>query len=89
MSSQMTQLNAIQDKLTQFIEKELLVDQEIKNIGPSDPLFDGLLDSMGTLRLAVFVSDQFGFEVADGELIPENFDTVECIARYVQRKTGR
>jgi acyl carrier protein len=47
-------------------------------------LENGIVDSTGVVELVMFVEDTFGFEVADEDIMPEHFDSVECLARYVQ-----
>jgi acyl carrier protein len=89
MSVTTTNQVAIQNRIIDFLQSQVLYDQTDEQIRPQDPLFEGLLDSMGTLRLAVFVEETYRLQVSDGELVPENFDTVECIARYILRKTGQ
>ena len=81
-------LDTIQQKLIRFLEEEILVDKEQSKIAPDQSLFSGVLDSLGTLRLVVFIEETYGIQVADGELIPENFDTVERLAKYIQTKTA-
>ncbi|HSB95709.1 MAG TPA: acyl carrier protein [Spongiibacteraceae bacterium] len=46
----------------------------------------GIIDSTGVLELIFFVEEQFNIKVADKEMVPENFDSVDNIARFVQRK---
>jgi acyl carrier protein len=46
----------------------------------------GFLDSMGFLELITFVEDEFGIEIADNELVPDNFDTLRSVSDFVTRK---
>ncbi len=46
----------------------------------------GILDSTGFLGLITFVEEKFGIAVADDEVVPENFDTLQKISAYVARK---
>lgn len=46
----------------------------------------GVLDSLGFLELITFVEEKFGIEIVDGELIPENFDTLQRVSHFVQQK---
>lgn len=49
-------------------------------------LKQGIIDSIGILELAQFVQQTFRFKVDPTEILPENFDTVECLERYVCAK---
>jgi acyl carrier protein len=44
----------------------------------------GIIDSLGVLQLVTFVESRFGVKVIDADLVPENFDSVARLARYVQ-----
>ena len=51
-------------------------------------LEEGIVDSTGVLELVMFVEEQFSVSVEDEEIVPENFDSVQQLARYVQLKRG-
>jgi acyl carrier protein len=46
----------------------------------------GVLDSMGLLRLVSMVEEKFGIEVSAYEAGVENFDRIDDIAAFVERK---
>jgi acyl carrier protein len=69
--------------------KEFLAQQfpATKNIGSEDPLLkNGLIDSLGILEVVTFLEKEFGFIVADEELLPENFESVQGLANFVMSK---
>jgi acyl carrier protein len=43
----------------------------------------GVLDETGALELVMFVEETYGFVVEEGDLIPENFDSVANVVAYV------
>lgn len=47
---------------------------------------EGIIDSTGILELVFFLEETFGFSVEDDELVPENMDSLQNIARFVDRK---
>lgn len=47
---------------------------------------EGIMDSTGILELLFFIEETFGFSVKDDELVPENMDSLQNIARFVDRK---
>jgi acyl carrier protein len=55
---------------------------------PPDVSFleNGIVDSMNVLELVMFVEENFCVHVDDSEIIPENFDSVERLAAYIQSK---
>jgi acyl carrier protein len=51
----------------------------------SDPLLEsGMIDSMGMLEIVGFIERTYGFTVSDEDLVPENFQTVDAIAGFIQ-----
>jgi len=49
-------------------------------------LESGLIDSTGVLELVGFLESEFKVAVDDDELVPDNFQSIERIALYVERK---
>ena len=47
-----------------------------------------IVDSVKTLELIMFIEETFGFSVENDDAVPENFDTVNAIVSYVERKRG-
>ncbi len=46
----------------------------------------GIIDSTGIMELVMFVEEAFDIVLDDSELIPENLDSVESVAAFVDRK---
>ena len=46
----------------------------------------GVVDSTGVMELALFVEEAFNIKVKDEDFIPDNFDSVQKIAAFVERK---
>jgi acyl carrier protein len=46
----------------------------------------GLIDSTGVLELVAFLEAQYRIAVADDDLVPANLDSIERVARFVERK---
>lgn len=49
-------------------------------------LENGILDSLGVLDLVTFMEKEFAIQVGDEELVPENFQTLDTLAAFVQKK---
>ena len=47
---------------------------------------EGLIDSTGVLQLVTYLEEAYGIEIENDELIPENLDTINRIANYLDRK---
>ncbi len=46
----------------------------------------GIIDSTGILELVAFVEEKYGISVADEELIPDNFDSINKLSTYIVKK---
>ncbi|HXD19829.1 MAG TPA: acyl carrier protein [Vicinamibacterales bacterium] len=46
----------------------------------------GIVDSTGILELVCHLQERYGIEIADAELVPDNLDSVEKVARFLERK---
>jgi acyl carrier protein len=75
----------IQKKLIQFVEQRLAFDPS-NHIGTGDLLSEGVLDSLDMLKLSNYIELTYRIKIEDGEMTPENFDTIERIAAFVMRK---
>lgn len=78
------------DKITnieQLILEELLPGSGRAKIDSDESLFSsGFLDSLTLLRFVVMLEQQFGITVNDGELIPDNFETISKINTFLESK---
>ncbi|MDD3643587.1 MAG: acyl carrier protein [Candidatus Krumholzibacteria bacterium] len=77
------------ERIRTYILENILLGSTEKTFADDDSFLEkGLIDSTGILELVAFIEDEFGFDVADDELIPDNFDSVGRLAMYVQKKKG-
>lgn len=79
-------MDEIKQEIRQFLS-EILPDGKASSVRDDTPLrTSGMLDSMGLLRLVGLVEEKFGIEVSAYEAGIENFDRIDDIAAFVQRK---
>lgn len=79
----------LQAGIERFILEELLQGSSRKRIEPDEPLISsGVIDSLGMLRLIMFLEQETGITVGDGEVVPESFETLRQIVQFVERKKG-
>ena len=73
-------------KLRKFIESNFYV-PEGEPLPDDGSLLDrGVIDSTGVLELIGFLQDEFGIEVKDEEMLPENLDSIRSIVTFVEGK---
>jgi len=64
---------------TSYVPKERVQDDTLIFV-------DGIFDSMGFLSLINFIEDHFKIKAADNELLEENFESVNAIVSFINRK---
>jgi acyl carrier protein len=69
-----------------FIISNFLFGDGEAMVADHDSLMDaGIVDSTGIMEVLGFLEDTWGITVDDGDLTPENFDSVDRIAALVAR----
>jgi acyl carrier protein len=77
----------IEDKVRGFILEEFSFDGAGTTLTEDFPLLERhVIDSLGLFHLVGYLENEFGVEILDEELVPDNFGTVRDIARLVQTK---
>jgi len=77
----------IKEQIRQYLAENFLFSDNGFNLSDDDSfLEEEVVDSTGVMELVLFVEDNFGVSVADEEIIPDNFDSVNQLAAYIQRK---
>jgi acyl carrier protein len=79
----------ILDTVKAFVVENFLFGDDSR-IGPdTEFLENGIFDSTGVLELVGFLEEKFGIRVEDDELVPDNMNSLEKIARYISKKTAK
>ena len=82
-------MDEIVKTLRQFIVENFLFGQDDGTLQSETSFMDSsIVDSTGVLELVGYLEEQYGIEVQDDELIPENLDSLQNLARYVQSKSA-
>lgn len=73
-----------------FIQKEIMRNNGREGLEETENLIErGIIDSLGIVKLLDYLETSFGIDVADDELVPSNFETVQKIALFVRSKQAR
>ncbi len=76
----------VRDILRKHIAETILFSKEYPYGDTDSFLENGVIDSMNVIELVLFLEQQFGIQVADHEIVPDNFDSIEQLANFVQSK---
>ena len=80
----------VADTIRTFILKEYLPGELPENLKDDTPLRStGILDSLATLGLISFLEKEFQIEVEAHETDVDNFDRIQDIAAFVERKRAQ
>jgi acyl carrier protein len=70
-----------------FIVEHFLYGDQTTPLKPEDSFLDkGIIDSTGVLELVAYLQKEFGIEVHDAEIIPDNFDSISKLTQYILKK---
>lgn len=79
---------AVESRISAYLHRELL-GPDVSVSRDADLLSTGILDSIGVLRLAAFVGEEFGIEIQPSDFVIENFRSVAAVTDYVGRARSR
>jgi acyl carrier protein len=76
----------IREQIRDYITQNFLYNGTAAQLDNSASLLEqGIVDTTGVLELVLFVEETYGFGVAQNDLLPENFDSIDNLADYVAR----
>ena len=77
----------LRQRIQKFILENYLFSTDPTALGYDDSLLGrGIVDSTGMLEIIMFVEEQLGVTVKDEEMIPDNLDSVNRIAAFVESR---
>jgi acyl carrier protein len=48
-----------------------------------------LIDSLGSFRMIAFIEETFPITIEDTDMVPENFETLNAVERFIRGKLGQ
>ena len=72
--------------LYRFIKERFPLARSKELTGELSLLDSGIVDSLGILDLVGFIEEQFGIVAEDDDLVPENFDSIDSLVRFVRER---
>ena len=77
----------VRNDLRDFVVKNFLFGVGAERLTDDGSLLEaGVIDSTGVLELVAFIGERYGVQVADEELVADNFASIEKLAAFVKRK---
>jgi acyl carrier protein len=84
----MSEPSDVRDKLRGFVAKNFYLADPASFADTTSFLDRGIIDSTGVLELVTFVEREWGLQVADEEMVPQNFDSIAALCAFVTKKRG-
>jgi len=70
-------------KIRDFLFNELIFVAEPEQFSDDEDLLEAGLDSMGIMRLIMFIENEFGVTLPDTEIEPENVQSFNALEKWV------
>ncbi len=72
-------------KLREFIFQELIFIANPENFTDDNDLLEAGLDSMGIMRLIMFIEDKYSVTLPDTEIEPDNVQSFNALEQWILR----
>ncbi|MCF6282491.1 MAG: acyl carrier protein [Candidatus Polarisedimenticolaceae bacterium] len=74
-------------KLRSYILESYLFSDDQSLLDNADSFMEkGILDSTGIMEVIFYLEDEFGIQVEDEEMVPENLDSINNILAFLDSK---
>jgi len=73
----------MKEEIREFIFEDLIFVAEPEKFSDDEDLLEAGLDSMGIMRLIMFIEEQFGVTLPDSEIDPDNVKSFNTLEQWV------
>jgi acyl carrier protein len=74
----------LKDELRQFVTDNFMFGKPCAGFADDDSFIErGIIDSTAVMELVAFLEERYRIKLQDRELIPDNFDSINKLARFV------
>lgn len=81
-------MNDYTKDIRRFIVENFLFGNDNGLTDSTSFLEEGIIDSTGVLELVSFLEQTFDTKIEDHELVPENLDSIENVAKFISSKNN-
>ncbi len=79
----------LESEIRKFITENMLFSADGFNYDDDASLLDaGIVDSIGVMELVTFVDKTYKITVPPEDISPDNFDSINRLAKYIRLKQG-
>jgi acyl carrier protein len=77
----------VETDIRTFLSEVFFLGDDPTELPSSNSLIEsGIIDSTGVMELVGFLEDRYSIRIEDGELVPENLDSIDNIVGFIGRK---
>jgi len=77
----------LNDELRQFVTDNFLYGKPYEGFADDDSFIErGIIDSTAVMELVAFLETRYRIKLLDQDLIPDNLDSVNGLARFVESR---
>jgi acyl carrier protein len=77
----------LNDELREFVTDNFMYGKPYKGFADDDSFIErGIIDSTAVMELVAFLENHYRIKLLDQDLIPDNLDSVNALARFVKSR---
>jgi acyl carrier protein len=78
---------ALSDELRKFVTDNFMYGKPYEGFADDDSFIErGIIDSTAVMELVAFLEGRYGIKLQDQDLIPDNLDSINSLARFVENR---
>ena len=78
---------ALNDELRKFVTDNFMYGKPYEGFADDDSFIErGIIDSTAVMELVAFLEGRYGIKLQDEDLIPDNLDSINSLARFVENR---
>jgi acyl carrier protein len=78
---------ALHNELRRFVVDNFLFGKPGEGFADGDSFLElGIIDSTGVMELIAFLEERYAIKMQDHDLIPENLDSINGMARFIESR---
>ena len=78
---------ALNDELRKFVTDNFMYGKPYEGFADDDSFIEqGIIDSTAVMELVAFLEERYRIKPQDLDLIPDNFDSINKLARFVESR---
>jgi len=78
---------ALNDDLRKFVTDNFMYGKPYEGFADDDSFIEqGIIDSTAVMELVAFLEGRYGIKLQDQDLVPDNLDSINSLARFVENR---